>query len=146
MDKQKRYESTTPTEKIFAAEIEKRLTSDLWDQRIAGRVRQRRQSQRRKRGLILSLSSAASVAAVLWLNVTGPLQRDDGYSYAQFVDRQVMGTYDMVFTGSRPGKEAAQIPNNANKQENQDSPSAKTYGVILSSPTDEVISSALYVR
>lgn len=150
MNRQEDDQAITNYEERFDEAINNRLTSELWDKKIANQVEYQHRKQWRKRGIIFSLSSAASAAAVffvLWgtIFVTNPASKHSDYSYARFVDQQVQGTYNMVFTASQQSSGA--VSQQSFQGDEADSSSGNgAYGVILSSPTDEVISSALYVR
>lgn len=90
----------TTHEKTFDDRIAVRLNSDEWDLRISGLVRQRR----RKRlgiaaaGTASSLALAATLVFAVLPGLWGGATAGEELNY--FVNAQVTGTWNTVFTGS----------------------------------------------
>jgi len=91
----------TMHEKLFDDRIASRLKSDEWDLGIAGAVNRRRRSRKigfAAAGTISSLALAAMLAIAVLPGLWGGAGAGGDLNY--FVNAQVAGTWNTVFTGA----------------------------------------------
>lgn len=88
-------------DEIMKREIEKRMTSDLWDRGVARSVLRRRRN--RFVGASGVVASAAAAAVIVFAILPGLRQGPrEGEALYGFVTAQVDGTWNRVFDGNAP--------------------------------------------